>query len=152
MKALLVTITLLALCLTACAKAQETPVMFTENYAQALALAKQTNKSILIDFTGSDWCYYCLQLEEKVFSTEEFTSFANEHLVLFKADFPSQKQLPEDVKIQNTELQQKYDITGFPTIVLLNKNEELLHTMVGFDPNSDATTFIAELKEALSVE
>jgi len=152
MKSLLITFVLLAVCLTACANAKETttPDIFTQNYAEAVALAKETNKSIFIDFTGSDWCYYCIKLDEEVFSKKEFIDFAEKHLVLVKADFPSQKQLPEEIKIQNTALQQRFDITGFPTIVLLNSNEELIDTMVGFDPNSDVATYIAQLKEVLA--
>jgi len=154
MKGLIITVLLLAVCLTACGKAKEvaTPDLFMENYAEAVALAKETQKSILIDFTGSDWCYYCIKLEEEVFSTKEFQDFAEEYLVLFKADFPSQKQLPEEVKSQNNQLQQKYDITGFPTIVLLDANEQLIETMVGFDPNGNAAGYIAQLKEALNIE
>jgi protein disulfide-isomerase len=91
-----------------------------DNYNQALAQAKSENKLVLADFTGSDWCPWCIRLDKEVYDTSAFQSFAKKHLVLLKLDFPQTKQLSASVKAQNDQLQQQFGVQGFPTTVLLN--------------------------------
>jgi thioredoxin-related protein len=108
-------------------------VPMTGNYAAAVAQAKAENKKILLDFTGSDWCEYCQQLDQNVFSTAEFANYAKEHYVCVTVDFPREKTLPSDVVRQNAALQQKYGVDGFPTVILLDAHEIKLDEMVGYD-------------------
>jgi thioredoxin-related protein len=91
-----------------------------DNYAEAVKSAQATKRPILIDFTGSDWCGWCIRLHEEVFSTPEFKSWAAQNVVLVVADFPRKKQLPAEVKKQNEELNQKFGIEGFPTVVVVD--------------------------------
>ncbi len=93
---------------------------WTENYDQALAEAKKTGKTLLIDFTGSDWCPWCIKLNDEVFSQKAFKDFAETSLVLMIADFPRSKKLPESVKSQNQTLAERFGVQGFPTVILLN--------------------------------
>ena len=37
------------------------------DYKAALAKAKAENKDVLIDFSGSDWCRWCVKLDKEVF-------------------------------------------------------------------------------------
>ena len=90
------------------------------NYAQAAAQAKADNKLLLMDFTGSDWCVWCIKLNKEVFSQPEFKKYAAEHLVLLEVDFPQTKPQPPALAAQNEKLQSKYGIQGFPTVVVLN--------------------------------
>jgi thiol:disulfide interchange protein len=85
----------------------------------ALAKARNENKTVVMDFTGSDWCGWCIRLDEEVFSTAEFASYAKENLVLLKLDFPRGKKLSATETQQNERLAQQYGIRGFPTIVVL---------------------------------
>ncbi|MCA1797553.1 MAG: thioredoxin family protein, partial [Geobacteraceae bacterium] len=62
---------------------------------KARKIAAENNKHLLLDFTGSDWCPWCIKLDEKVFSTPEFAEFATGNLVLVKIDFPKRKQLSQ---------------------------------------------------------
>ena len=87
---------------------------------KAQAQAKTEKKLVLLDFTGSDWCGWCIRLNKEVFSTPEFTSFARTNLVLMEVDFPRAKKLPENVKNANEALLKKYGVEGFPTIIVLN--------------------------------
>ncbi|HEV7401628.1 MAG TPA: thioredoxin family protein [Chthoniobacteraceae bacterium] len=93
---------------------------WTANLEAAKAQAKKENKKILLDFTGSDWCIWCKKLDAEVFSKQEFKDYAAKHLVLVEVDFPHGTKLPEATKKQNDELQAKYKIQGFPTIVVLS--------------------------------
>ncbi len=87
--------------------------------AAAQAAAKSGNKPILMDFTGSDWCGWCIKLKKEVFDTAEFTTWAAKNVVLLEVDFPNSKEQTDAVKAQNQELQGKYQVQGYPTIVLV---------------------------------
>ena len=90
------------------------------NYETAKTIAGELKRPILINFTGSDWCGWCIRLHKEVFSQTEFTDYASKNLVLLKVDFPrSIPQTPEEKKI-NRQLAEDYDIEGYPTIILVN--------------------------------
>jgi protein disulfide-isomerase len=89
------------------------------DYAKALAQAKAQNKPVLIDFTGSDWCGWCIKLDKEVFSLEDFKSYAAQKLVLLKVDFPRRKALPAEESAQNQKLASQFKIQGYPTIIVL---------------------------------
>jgi len=82
--------------------------------------AKEEKKPMLLDFTGSDWCGWCMKLKKEVFDTPEFQQYAKANLVLVELDFPHSKQLPKKEAEQNERLSQEYGVNGFPTIILLN--------------------------------
>jgi thioredoxin-related protein len=88
---------------------------------KAQAKAKAENKLVLLDFTGSDWCGWCIKLNKDVFSKAEFEDYAKKNLVLVEVDFPRGKQQTEEQKKANAALQKKYNIQGYPTIIVLNK-------------------------------
>ncbi len=82
--------------------------------------AKQENKFVLLDFTGSDWCGWCMKLKSEVFDRPEFAEYADAHLVLVEVDFPHHKVLAPDQKKANSSLAKEYHITGYPTVILLD--------------------------------
>lgn len=102
------------------------------DYADALAEAKKDNKMVLLDFTGSDWCGWCIKLVKDTFSKSEFKDFAAKNLVLVELDYPNAKPQSAKVKKQNEELQAKYGIEGFPTLVLLNSDGKEVARNVGY--------------------
>jgi thioredoxin-related protein len=84
---------------------------------KAIEQAKKENKSVLVEFTGSDWCPPCIAMRKNVFSKKEFIDAASKKFVLVELDFPQKdKELAE----KNQPLAEKYNISGFPTVVLLN--------------------------------
>jgi protein disulfide-isomerase len=62
------------------------------DYDQALAQAKQENKKVLIDFTGSTWCPPCIQMHKEVLTQKEFIDYAGKNLVLLLVDLPRGNQ------------------------------------------------------------
>ena len=102
-----------------------------DSVEKAVEVAKKENKSILVNFTGSDWCIWCKRLSAEVFSQKEFADYANKNLVLVKIDFPQNIQQSEATKAYNNQLAQVYRIEGFPTIVLLNKSGNVI-TYTGY--------------------
>lgn len=103
-----------------------------DNYADALKTAKEENKKVLVDFTGSDWCGWCIKIDKDVFSKPGFRTYAKKNLVLVKVDFPERKKLSEAVQKQNNELQKKYGVEGFPTLVLLDSDGKEIGRKVGY--------------------
>jgi thiol-disulfide isomerase/thioredoxin len=90
------------------------------DFALAKERAAAENKSILMDFTGSDWCGWCIRLHEEVFDFPEFQEYAEENLILLELDFPRGKRLPAELVAQNEELQERFAVEGFPTILMLD--------------------------------
>lgn len=118
-----------------------------ENYAEALAAAKQLKRPVLIDFTGSDWCGWCIKLDREVFSQKAFLKYAKRDLVLLKLDFPQRKKLSEALQKQNMELAKKFGIRGFPTIVIVDaEGKELART--GYQ-RGGAKNYVDHLKDLL---
>jgi len=104
------------------------------DYEQALATARTENKHVLLDFTGSDWCAPCIQLNKAVFSKAAFRNYAKKNLILVQLDYPRKKQLPEKVTRQNERLSHQYNIeqSGYPTVVLLSPDGKNLGQLEGY--------------------
>ena len=98
------------------------------DFSKAKARAAEKNLPILIDFTGSDWCGWCIRLDDEVFSQAAFKKYAKENLVLFIADFPQSKPQSAKVRAQNKILASKYGIRGYPTIILVDIEGKVLGT------------------------
>ncbi len=115
---------------------------------KAEAKAKSENKLVIMDFTGSDWCPWCIKLDKEVFSTPEFIKYADKNLVPVQVDFPNHKQQPEALKQANQELQKKYKIEGYPTVVVLDSNGKKLGEL-GYEPGGPKP-FIERLEKLRS--
>lgn len=93
---------------------------FVTDYKLALMLSKESKRPILADFTGSDWCGWCKKLKAEVFDTKEFKDWASKNVILLEVDFPRGKKLDDKLKAQNDELNNKFQVSGFPTVVVIN--------------------------------
>ena len=122
---------------------------FTD-YNTALAQAKSGNKVMLIDFTGSDWCGWCIKLKEEVFDTPKFAAFAQENLVLLEVDFPRRKTLSAAQQQANAALQARFQPEGFPTLYLVNGEGRTLSELGYVAGGPDA--FISAMKQAAPVK
>lgn len=87
---------------------------------KAQTQAKQESKMVMLDFTGSDWCGWCIKLDKEVFSKPEFVDYAKKNLVAVEVDFPRKKEQTAEQKKANEALQDKYKIEGYPTIIVLD--------------------------------
>ena len=114
------------------------------DYKAAVDQAKTDNKNLLLDFTGSDWCPWCIRMDKEVLDTKEFKDYAAKNLVLVLVDFPQHKQQPQKVQDQNNDLQKQFGADGFPTFVLVDKDGKVLGQQVGYLEGGPAA-FIAKL-------
>lgn len=89
------------------------------DFAAAKKQAAESKKDLLVDFTGSDWCGWCIKLNKEVFAHDAFKTGVKDTFVLVEIDFPKDKsKLSEATQKQNEELAEKYGVKGFPTILL----------------------------------
>jgi protein disulfide-isomerase len=116
------------------------------DYKKAQEEAKANNKLLLLNFTGSDWCGWCIKIDKEIWSQPQFKDYARDNLVLVELDFPRRKAQPAEVKKQNLQLAQQYEVLGFPTIVVLNSNGQKLWQFDGYFPGGPEA-FIAELQK-----
>ncbi len=125
-----------------------TAASWLDNYAQAQAKAEDSGRPILINFTGSDWCGWCIRLDQEVFDRDAFKTYAEENLVLFVADFPRGFELPEDVARQNQQLAQKHGVRGFPTILLIESDGTVI-AQTGYR-RGGAEAYVEHIEELLA--
>jgi len=109
---------LLAVCALLRAGADE--LNWTTDLPKALAKAKAENKLVMMDFTGSDWCSWCMKLNKEIFSQPEFAQYASKNIVAVEVDFPRHKEMSDEQKQANAKLAKKYGIEGYPTVIVLN--------------------------------
>lgn len=114
-----ISLAIAVLCMTLSQSLARNPPGWTDDYAKALEKAKAEKKHVLLDFTGSDWCPWCIKLDKEVFDKPEFKTFAKDTLVLMKVDFPN-GPISKHTKAQNEKLKAKYGASGFPTTVIVD--------------------------------
>jgi protein disulfide-isomerase len=117
------------------------------DYAAALKKAKKEKKVVIADFTGSDWCGWCIKLKNEVFDQQEFKDWAQANAVLLEIDFPNKKKLPDALKEQNEKLGKEFKIEGYPTIVFLDGNGKELGRG-GYEKGGPAAWIAMAEKEA----
>jgi len=104
------------------------------SFEQAKAKAQKENKDILINFTGSEWCTWCIRLSQEVFSQPGFAEYATKNYILVEADFPmGPTGQPTAIDPQHQELADTYEFQGFPTIMLFDK-EGRPFAQTGYQP------------------
>jgi len=112
----------------------------------AQAQARSENKIVLMDFTGSDWCSWCIKFKKEVLDTKGFQQYAGNNVVLVEVDFPDKKPQPADLKKANAALKDKYKIEGYPTFVVLDKDGKEIGRQVGYSAGGPKA-FIAQLEK-----
>lgn len=148
MKKIFLSMILLTTILLGCSKnGTNDNLNWEENLESALQKAKQENKAVLVNFTGSDWCIWCQRLSNEVFSKSEFEDYANDNLILVRLDFPKNIEQSVETKMYNNQLAQRYGIEGFPTILLFNSSGNLV-LRTGYQPGGPVN-YVNHLKSYL---
>ncbi|HEY0047519.1 MAG TPA: thioredoxin family protein [Flavobacterium sp.] len=98
---------------------------------KAVDISAKTKKPLLMFFTGSDWCGWCIKLQKEVMKTPEFAAWAKENVVLVELDFPRRTAQTPEIQKQNMELQQMFQVRGYPTVWLVSA--KTVDNKVNFD-------------------
>jgi thioredoxin-related protein len=117
----------------------------------AAKLAKESGKDLLVDFTGSDWCGWCVKLHDEVFQHDEFLKGVGDKYVLVALDFPRDDAVKAKVPnpTRNAALQKRYHVRGFPTILLMAADGDVIG-QTGYQQGGPAAylTHLEELRTA----
>jgi thioredoxin-related protein len=100
---------------------------------------------VLVDFTGSDWCGWCIKFKKEVLDTAEFQEYAAKNVVLVELDYPHKKVQADDLKKANAALKTQYNVHGFPTLLVLDKDGKEIGRQVGYSKGGPQA-FIAKLE------
>ncbi len=119
------------------------------DFGAAKAEARTQKKTLLVNFTGSDWCPPCMAMEKTVFSQPEFVAYASKNLVLMEVDFPRRKKQAPELAAANQKLASEYGVDGFPTIGILDPDGKPLGAL-GYRPDITVESFIAEIEKLRS--
>lgn len=122
--------------------------IWATDYAAAAKQAADSGKYMLVNFSGSDWCGWCIRLDKEVFSQKAFHDYATASLVPVLLDFPRDKAQSDAVKKQNEDLQQKYGVQGYPTVLILSSKGDLV-AQTGYQPGG-ADAYVAHIKELIA--
>jgi thioredoxin-related protein len=129
-----------------CAASTRAESSWSTDYKKAQEEAKANHKLLLLNFTGSDWCGYCIQFDRVILSQPQFKDYASKNLVLVELDFPRRKPQSAEMKKQNEELAERYQVDGFPTIIVLDGEGKTVWRYEGLYTGGIAA-FLAELNK-----
>ncbi|MBR5889940.1 MAG: thioredoxin family protein [Akkermansia sp.] len=115
----------------------------------AKAKAAAENKAVLVDFTGSDWCGWCIRLRKQVLDTPAFEQYAKDKFVLMEVDVPQNPKFDKELRARNEKLCDQYGVDGFPTILVLTPQGDAVGGFNGYKPS--VAEAAASLDEALGV-
>lgn len=120
--------------------------LWTEDIDSAFKTAAAEGKSVFIDFTGSDWCYWCILADKNIFSTSEWEKFSKK-MVCLKVDFPKNNKPDAATMQKRRALAREFNVRGYPTFVLASPDrKEIARLRAG---KKDAAVFIAEVEKVL---
>ena len=100
------------------AEAQE--LVWERDVNKALEISQKSKKPLFMFFTGSDWCGWCIRLQKEVLKTPEFATWAKDNVVLVELDFPRKNTMTAEIQNQNNQLQQLFEVRGYPTVWIVN--------------------------------
>jgi len=122
-----------------------TPAGWTTDLEKAFEKAKAEKKSVLVEFTGSDWCPPCIAMRKNVFTKKEFVDEASKKFVLVELDFPNGDKA---MKEKNQPYAERYNIEGFPTVILFTpEGKEFTRFFASEFPSTDV--FLKHLESSL---
>ena len=123
------------------------PRGWNEDFAASCETAKKEGKLLLLAFSGSDWCGWCVKMEKEIYSDKKFISEAKKKFVLLMIDNPQNKSILSPLAAkQNSELTRKYNVRGFPSTVIVRPSGEEVRRFGGYQ-RSGVDGFLKALDE-----
>ena len=111
--------------------AQSIDLNWYNDLNKAVPISVKEKKPIMLFFTGSDWCGWCMRLKKEVFNHEEFKIWTEENIILVELDFPRRKKIDPKILNQNRELARIFGVSSYPTCWLV-KPQILENNKVNF--------------------
>lgn len=121
---------------------------FLTDFETAKKQAAADKKPLLVKFTGSDWCPPCIMLHQEVFSKKAFKTAVEKDFVVVILDFPQTKKLPEGQAEANKEVAEKYGLSSYPTVMLMDHEGKVFKSMSGYG-GGGVKPYLKALKDSL---
>lgn len=121
------------------------------NFQEAKAKAVAEKKDIFLEFTGSDWCHWCIVMKKEILDKEEFVLAAKDKFVFVEIDFPEKKKLDPEIKKQNDLLEKEYQVDGYPTMIHCDATGKPYATS-GYDEGDTVEKYLKLLGEMTDVK
>jgi thiol-disulfide isomerase/thioredoxin len=123
------------------------PENWLTNYDAAMKQAAKEKKSVLVLFTGSDWCPGCIALNKHTLSNEKFLSFAKENLIMVYMDSPRRTPQSAEMRAEVIKLYRKLDPGQYiPATVIVANDGRILGRIQGF---RNVDEYIKEIRELI---
>ena len=128
------------------------PNGFGTDYYVSRSKANARGKDLFLLFTGSDWCTWCKRLEKEVLSKPAFLDYATNEFECVMLDFPKDKKLVTAIERKvNDEVQKKFDVRGFPSILVVSAPDEKVKLSAGYAAGG-ARKWVRDFKKNLRLE
>lgn len=103
--------------------------------------AKEENKLVFID-VYTDWCTYCKQLDEEVYTDKSIIEYFNENFINLKFNAETK------FGFLKAEL---FKVSGFPTLLFLTSEKQVFHEIGGFVPAKALSAYGQEVQRIWSI-
>ena len=124
------------------------PKGWSEDYAAACETAKKENKFVLLAFSGSDWCGWCMKMEKEIYSNKSFIDGVKKRFIPVMIDSPQNKEILSPLaKKQNAKLVKEFNVHGYPSTVVVRPNGEVVKRFGGYRQGGPQA-FLDELNAA----
>ena len=107
---------------------QNESIFWYTDYKQAVEKSIEVKKPLLLNFSGSDWCGWCIKLDKEILNSKEFARLVRNKFVFVLVEFPRYKKLSNKFIKQNENLKNRFHIKGFPTILILDTDQNIIAT------------------------
>ncbi len=101
----------------------------------AMAQAAAEGKLVLVEFTGSDWCSYCIKLNRELLNTPAFAEYIAPHFVPVQIDVPIRRDFDRQLLERNKEICKRYRVPGYPTLMVITPQGQVVGGFRG-DPGN----------------
>lgn len=114
--------------------AESGSIHWLTNFEEAVNQSRNTSKPILILFTGTDWCTWCTKLEKEALHTSDFAQAAGNSFIFLKLDFPLYSPQNANLTAQNKQLQKRFEVRSFPTVIIFDGQQNQQIGVTGYRP------------------
>ncbi|MFY0592228.1 DUF255 domain-containing protein [Roseivirga sp.] len=118
-----------------------TTIKNNQEWNAAFEKAKREGKLVFAD-VFTDWCSYCKQLDEEVYTNPKVISFFNENFVNIKLDAESDFGIPRA---------DQFGISDYPTLLFLTEDQEIFQALTGFLPATALNAYGQEFQRMWSI-
>jgi thioredoxin-related protein len=108
--------------------------------ADVLSKAKSENKVLMVDVL-TEWCKWCIELDNKVYANPQIYEFANVNQVNYKIDAE---------KGEGVDFAKKYKIQGYPTILFLDGSGNEIDRIYGYYPAKDFYVMMVDYNKGVN--